>query len=74
MSTSGWIEIQEAQGVGKQQKGKNRRGTHGNQSPAGWLFLEDLILMALGGEPLSALKRGESLLWRGLSPPVETEF
>ena len=66
------IKVQEAQAVGKQQKGKKGRAAHRNRSPVRWLYLEDLILVALDGEPLGALKRAESLLWRGLSPPFET--
>lgn len=72
MSMSKGIKVQEAQAVGKQQKGKNGRGVHGNRSPVRSLYLEDLILVALDGEPLSAVKRLESLLWCGLSPPFKT--
>jgi len=38
------------------------------------LYLGDLKIVALDGEPLSAIKRAESLLWCGLSPPFETSF
>lgn len=73
MSMSKGIKVQEAQAVGKQQKGKNGRSAHGNRSPVRLLYLEDLILVALDGEPLSAVKRRlESLLWCGLSPPFKT--
>lgn len=49
MSMSRGIEGLEAEAVTKQ-KGKNGRGARGNRSPVRWLYLEDLILMALGGD------------------------
>lgn len=44
------IEGLEAEAVTKQQKGKNGRGARGNRSPVRSLYLEDLILVALGGD------------------------